>query len=195
MDIQKLASFTHNGAGGNPAGVVIGDALPDAEVMQQVAADVGFSETAFAAPDGDGFRVRYFAPLAEVPFCGHATIALGAALGAAFGEGRYDLTLNDAKISVAAFSEKGVPGATLISPGTSYQALDADTLNAFLALFGLGAGDLDPEIAPALINGGAQHLLLPLKSHAALQEMSYDFDPGAARMKAHGLVTVNLIWL
>ena len=60
--------------------------------------------------------------------------------------------------------------------------------------FGLERSELDPEIAPALINGGAQHLLLPLASHGALQQMSYDFDAGAALMKAHGLVTINLIW-
>jgi len=77
MNVQKLASFTRNGVGGNPAGVVIEDILPPAATMQRIAADVGYSETAFAAPQGDGFRVRYFAPQAEVPFCGHATIALG----------------------------------------------------------------------------------------------------------------------
>ena len=52
--------------------------------MQRIAAEVGYSETAFLAPDGSGvpgrFRVRYFSPLAEVPFCGHATIASGVAL-------------------------------------------------------------------------------------------------------------------
>ena len=52
--------------------------------MQRIAAEVGYSETAFLAPDGSGvagrFRVRYFSPLAEVQFCGHATIASGVAL-------------------------------------------------------------------------------------------------------------------
>ncbi len=194
MDVQKLASFTYKGAGGNPAGVVIGEVLPAPSVMQEIAADVGFSETAFAAPQGDGFRVRYFAPLAEVPFCGHATIALGAALGEAFGEGRYDLILNDAEISVTAFREGDQPGATLVSPATSYGALDDETLGDFLTLFGLGPSDLDAEIAPALVNGGAQHLLLPVNSHEALQQMTYDFEAGTALMTAHGLVTINLIW-
>jgi PhzF family phenazine biosynthesis protein len=46
--------------------------------MQKVAADVGYSESVFAAPVGDAWRVRYFAPEVEVNFCGHATIALGA---------------------------------------------------------------------------------------------------------------------
>ncbi|HWT98723.1 MAG TPA: PhzF family phenazine biosynthesis protein, partial [Terriglobales bacterium] len=86
MDILRIAAFSDGDVGGNPAGVVIGAEMPEAEVMQRVAAEVGFSETAFAAPLAPGgnkaWRVRYFAPESEVPFCGHATIALGAALAA-----------------------------------------------------------------------------------------------------------------
>lgn len=140
--------------------------------MQGIAAEVGFSEAAFAAPKGDGFRVRYFAPEAEVPFCGHATIALGAALGAAFGTKRYDLTLKGTDISVEAFERGGAWGATLVSPGTSYRAVDAATLDAFLDLFGLARGDLDADVAPALVNGGAQHLLMALDRHDLLRDMS-----------------------
>lgn len=194
MKVQKLASFTRDGVGGNPAGVVIGDVLPDVEVMQDVAAEVGFSETAFAAPHDDGFRVRYFAPLAEVPFCGHATIALGSALGEAFGEGEYRLILNEAEISVTAYTEGGVPGATLVSPNTSHAALSDDIVSGALELFGIERTDIDPEIPAALINGGAQHLLLPVKSHDLLRDMRYDFDAGAELMKANDLVTINMIW-
>ena len=80
MDVQRIAAFSDGPSGGNPAGVVLCDALPAAVRMQAIAAEVGFSETVFAAPAGGGWRVRYFAPEIEVPFCGHATIALGAAL-------------------------------------------------------------------------------------------------------------------
>ena len=82
--LLRLAAFTADPRGGNPAGVWIGDALLPPDQMRRIAADVGYSETAFLAPDGSGlpgrFRVRYFSPLAEVPFCGHATIASGVAL-------------------------------------------------------------------------------------------------------------------
>ena len=82
--LLRLAAFTADPAGGNPAGVWIGDELPPAGEMQRIAAEVGYSETAFLAPDASGepgrWRVRYFSPLAEVPFCGHATIASGVAL-------------------------------------------------------------------------------------------------------------------
>ena len=194
MTVQKIASFTSEGAGGNPAGVMIADTLPPADEMQRIAAEVGFSETAFAAPQDDGFRVRYFAPEAEVPFCGHATIALGAALGAAYGAGSYALTLNEAQISVIAYAEDGIWGAKLTSPQTSYEAVPADMLPQFLDLFGWSPRDLDPQIPAALANGGAQHLVLPVARGALLREMVYDFDTGAALMQEHSLVTVNVIW-
>jgi len=49
----------------------------DAATMQAIAHDVGFSETAFVTPatTGELLDVRYFSPVAEVPFCGHAAIA------------------------------------------------------------------------------------------------------------------------
>lgn len=68
--------------------------------MQRIAAEIGCSETVFAAPVETGWRVRYFSPESAVPFCGHATIALGAALAAQQGDGVFTLTLNDAAITV-----------------------------------------------------------------------------------------------
>src|SRR4029077_1484059 len=82
--LLRLAAFTTEPSGGNPAGVWIGTAFPPDDEMQRIAAEGGYSETAFlvpaGGPDAGHFRVRYFSPLAEVPFCGHATIASGVAL-------------------------------------------------------------------------------------------------------------------
>ena len=80
MNILKIAAFSYQGKGGNPAGVVLSDTMPPAEEMLKIAAEVGYSETAFLVKQDAGWRVRYFAPAMEVPFCGHATIASGAAL-------------------------------------------------------------------------------------------------------------------
>ena len=71
MEIHRIAAFAHEGRGGNPAGVVLLDTLAETEEMQLVAAEVGYSETAFAAPETaakDHWRVRYFSPESEVPF-------------------------------------------------------------------------------------------------------------------------------
>ena len=100
MNVLKLAAFSHNGQGGNPAGVAFCDEMPSDEEMLMVAKDVGYSETAFLVKQGNDWRVRYFAPAMEVQFCGHATIALGTVLGERFGEGEYKLVLNQSEISV-----------------------------------------------------------------------------------------------
>ncbi|PLS20903.1 PhzF family phenazine biosynthesis protein [Neptunicoccus cionae] len=194
MQIQRIAAFSLDGAGGNPAGVVVTDALPSADEMQKIAAEVGYSETVFAAPQGGGYRVRYFAPQAEVAFCGHATIALGAALGAAHGAGTYQLALNDADISVEAFQSGTSWAARLSSPPTRQEPA-LDTLKAdVLALFGWTEQDLDSALEIKLVEGGARHLLVPLRNHGLLRDMSYDFDEGAALMQAHSLVTINLVY-
>jgi PhzF family phenazine biosynthesis protein len=97
--VERFVAFSEGAAGGNPAGVAILNTLPGATLMQAIAAEVGYSETVFAAPEGTAWRVRYFAPAAEVDFCGHATIALWAALERRFGAGALALRLNWAAIT------------------------------------------------------------------------------------------------
>lgn len=53
-----------------------------------------------AIPFDDAWCVRYFSPGSEVPFCGHATIALGAALALEHGDGVFPLTLDKVEITV-----------------------------------------------------------------------------------------------
>lgn len=48
--------------------------------MLRIAAEVGFSETAFLIRAAENtYDVRYFSPRIEVSFCGHATVAAGVA--------------------------------------------------------------------------------------------------------------------
>lgn len=196
MEILRIAAFSDGATGGNPAGVVIGDTLPEAGRMQAIAAEVGFSETAFAAPLQPGqqkaWRVRYFAPESEVPFCGHATIALGAALAAKVGNGVFDLTLNAAAITVAGERKGEMFTATLQSPPTRSQPAGEPVIAGALALFGYDAADLDPRLPPAQVHGGADHLFLALRSRELLSAMHYDLSAGRAFMRKHGFVTVTL---
>jgi PhzF family phenazine biosynthesis protein len=194
LDVQRIAAFSDGDAGGNPAGVVLCDALPPAGQMQRVAAEVGFSETAFVAKSDGGWRVRYFSPAAEVPFCGHATLALGAALAWRHGDGRFPLELSRATITVEARRAGALMNATLESPPTRSAPAPQDVVDPALELFGYTRADLDPRFVPANIHGGADHLLLMLNSRAALAAMRYDFDAGRALMQREGWVTVLLGW-
>jgi predicted PhzF superfamily epimerase YddE/YHI9 len=212
--VLRIAAFDDAGQGGNAAGVWIGAALPPAAEMQALAHAVGFSETAFAAREGEAWRVRYFSPESEVPFCGHATIALGAALARQVGDGRFPLRLNAAAITVegrreneggrdtvpgsqaeaGAASQRGRMFAALQSPPTHSRPAPAALVDQALALFGYTRADLDPRIPPALAHGGADHLVLALNSRARLAAMAYALQAGRAFMLDHGLVTVVLAW-
>ncbi|WP_378946289.1 PhzF family phenazine biosynthesis protein [Mesorhizobium sp. ANAO-SY3R2] len=193
-EVLRIAAFSEGGSGGNPAGVMIADALPEAAEMQRIAARVGFSETAFAAPHGDAWRVRYFAPEMEVPFCGHATIALGAALAMRYGDGIFALRLNQAEITVEGWRADGDFEAALQSPPTHSRPAPPELTAEMLALFGYRGEELDAAIPPAIINGGAEHFVLALASRPALARMTYDFEAGRALMRRHGWATILLVY-
>jgi PhzF family phenazine biosynthesis protein len=196
-DVLRLAAFTDDPAGGNPAGVVLADALPDEAAMQAIAADVGYSETAFLAPldeQAGRFRVRYFSPVAEVPFCGHATIAAGVALGQRLGPGRYVLQINDGQVPVDVRADGHRLTATLTSVPTRHRQVPAQALAAALELFGWGPDDLDPSLPPVEAFAGAWHLVLPVRSREVLAGMAYRFDDLRALMEERGLTTVQVVW-
>lgn len=194
MQIHKIAAFTENGNGGNPAGVVLTERLPSSDEMQRIAAKVGYSETVFAAPSGDIWTTRYFSPESEVPFCGHATIALGAVLAVEKGDGRYRLSLGAGEIEVEAQSQNGTVRATLRSLVTKSEPASETLTNAALTLFGYARADLDHSLTVMRMNAGAEHLFLPLTSRAQLAAMQYDLDAGRAFMLQHKLVTITLAY-
>ncbi|MBB3594902.1 PhzF family phenazine biosynthesis protein [Rhizobium sp. BK529] len=192
MNVERYAACTCEGAGGNPAGVVICEALPDAADMQRTAAEVGYSETVFAAPEGDGWRVRYFAPEIEIPFCGHATIALGVALAKHRGSERFDLRINGGAITVEGRAGED-PAAAFESVPASHEDLEAHYLQACMDLFGFSKGHLDESIPPALINAGSPHVLIALRHRATLAAMSYDLERGREVMAHESLATIMLV--
>lgn len=194
MKVQHIAAFSSGQDGGNPAGVVICDELPEPAVMQKVAADVGYSESVFAAPVGDAWRVRYFAPEVEVDFCGHATIALGAALARHEGPGLFTLDINRARVTVEGHLSETDWGASFQSPPTRSGPVAPAVLEEALDLFGLGPAELDPRIPPAVAHGGGDHLVLALKDRETLRAMRYDFDRGQALAGREGYVTFNLVY-
>ncbi|QEU83199.1 PhzF family phenazine biosynthesis protein [Streptomyces subrutilus] len=80
MRIRIVDAFTDRPFHGNPAAVLLFDAaFPPDTWLQQVAAEMNLSETAFAhplPPGGDAdWALRWFTPATEVDMCGHATLA------------------------------------------------------------------------------------------------------------------------
>ena len=194
MNVQQIAAFCDGAVGGSPAGVVVCDVLPDAATMQAVAAKVGYPETAFAAPAGEGWRVRYFAPEVEVDFCGHATIALGAALALRRGNGVFKLQLNKVGITVEGRQSGAIMTAALQSPPTRSRPAPPKLLADALALFSYWTADLDERIPAAVAHAGADHLVLALKTRELLSAMRYDLEAGRKLMLADSIGTFSLVY-
>lgn len=194
MNLLRLAAFSKDGQGGNPAGVVFSDEMPSDQEMLRVAKEVGYSETAFLVKKENGWRVRYFAPAIEVPFCGHATVALGAALGERYGEGQYSLLLNDSEIRVKAERTADGFSATLYSPLTFSEDAPQEYVDAILAGFNFTRDHLAPAFPVRFASAGARHLIFVLKDRRTLTEMKYDFDLVRRLMMAEELITISLLW-
>jgi PhzF family phenazine biosynthesis protein len=195
-DVLRYAAFTDDPRGGNPAGLVLDATGLDDDAMQRIAADVGFSETAFlveVAPET--FDVRYFAPSSEVSFCGHATIASGVALAQRRGEGTFLFRTKAGEVVVLARADAGGRlVATLTSVDPLLANLDGAVLDALLAALGYSPADLDPALPPRVAYAGAWHPVIALDNRARLAELAYDFDELKELMLERGWTTVQLIW-
>jgi PhzF family phenazine biosynthesis protein len=197
VEILRYTAFSTDPAGGNPAGVVLdATGASDAERLA-VAAELGYSETAFLEPLGDNrFTVRYFSPLAEVPFCGHATIASAAAYAERHGPGLLKFQTRSGLVEVStALTPGGATTATLVSVAPHTTALSAEDLSALLAIFGWNADDLDPALPPRVAYAGAEIPVLGAATRQRLAVLDYDLDVLAAFMAERGWVaTVALVW-
>ena len=146
VTVLRYAAFTDTPDGGNPAGVVLdATGMSDAEMLA-VAADVGFSETAFAIPRQDGdYDVRYFSPEVEVAFCGHATIATAVALAERLGPGRRVFHTPAGEIPVD--TDEALT-ATLTSIVPEVHDVPDDLLDNVLRALGWSPEELDPALPP-----------------------------------------------
>jgi PhzF family phenazine biosynthesis protein len=163
--------------------------------MLAIAAEVGFSETAFLLPRSDGLDVRYFSPLAEVPFCGHATIALAVAHAERHGAGTLRLRTPAGEVPVRTeATEDGAWTATLTSVEPATAPLDPADLATLLELLGLSETDLDPALPPRVGYAGAWHPVLALATRERLAVLDYDMTALGRLMADRDWTTVALVW-
>ena len=88
-EVLRLTAFSDDPAGGNPAGVVLDASRPRrrGDARDRGRGGLLGDRLRHRAPTAPTLAVRYFSPLAEVPFCGHATIATGVAWARRHGPG------------------------------------------------------------------------------------------------------------
>lgn len=200
-EVLRYTAFSADPAGGNPAGVVLDASGLDEAGMIRIAAGLGYSETAFLTPPPEGlggapgraFTVRYFSPKAEVPFCGHATVATAVALAERTGPGELVFATPAGTVPVSVTAADGGLRAVLTSVEPYVKEVGPADLAEALAALDWPESDLDPGIPPRIAYAGARHLVLGAATRARLADLAYDFPRLEALMRRLDLTTVQLV--
>lgn len=192
MELYTVDAFTDVPLGGNPAGVALfQDKLPDEAEMRRVAAQVGYSETAFLrriAPDR--FEVRYFTPVEEVALCGHATVGSFSLLlqkGLIEGGRTYiaQTGAGDIRVDIGA----GLVWLDMAVPKELGQLSDADA-SALLSMYGLEEGAFG-TLHPAMVDTGLPDIMMPLANPALLAALKPDMEAISALSKRLNVTGVH----
>jgi PhzF family phenazine biosynthesis protein len=194
VEVLRYAAFTDDPDGGNPAGVVLDASALDEAEMQRIAAEVDFAETAFVTGrQGDARVLRFFSPIAEVPFCGHATIATAVAIAEREGPGRLRFATPVGEIVIDTGDDGFGMRAAFTSVDTDLAHFPEFVLDALLELLGIDRTDLDERYPPRLAFAGNWHPVIVITDPIVFDE--FRFDPGAVRafIDAQGWPTTIIV--
>ena len=192
MRFYIVDAFTDSPFGGNPAGVVLldrGTDFPSDEQMRLVAAELRYSETAFARQDGaTAFTTRYFTPTGEIDLCGHATIAT-------FGTMHHEGIVPDGTIchnhTLAGTLEVSVGDTVLMQmaqPVVSDVHVDVERLHRIMA----GDAALQwPEWPVEIVSTGLPDIMMPVVNPDALHHLKPDMDALSALSNELGVTGVH----
>ncbi|MGN6332152.1 MAG: PhzF family phenazine biosynthesis protein [Motilibacteraceae bacterium] len=171
LPIEVVDVFTDRAlSGGNPLGVVLlGDAAPyPTELLQAVAAELGFSESTFVTAVGPGasYAVRIFTPVAELPFAGHPSVGTAWVLARRgllpVGEVVQRCGAGEVQLLVEAVAE-GAPGRVRLT-GAATSVGEPLDVGPLLAAVGLGPDDAAGEARAA--GTGLDWAFLPVRPDA-----------------------------
>lgn len=167
MKVYVMDSFSDRIFGGNQAGVVLADKALEPAVMQQVAAELKHSETAFVWQTEEGNRLRYFTPAGEVDLCGHATVAVFALLRRL---GRIEDGTHKALTRAGAL-EIEVSGETVwmdMAPPKTLGILPEESWEELYGAYGLTLEDRPADLPPEIVSTGLADIMMPVRDRETL---------------------------
>ena len=194
MRLYIVDVFTTQRFGGNTAGVVLlnpGEPFPDDAFMQQLAAELRYSETVFvySTPAGE-YTLRYFTPTEEVDLCGHATVG-------AFWVLREAGALGAQKTAV--YTKAGVIGVLVSDVGVMVEMCESEETAVLsgkesaeiYAAIGLDS-PAQPHLPCAVVCTGLADLIVPVASVAALRCAAPDLSQIRALSAQYGVVGMHV---
>lgn len=173
LKIFQVDAFASAVFEGNPAAVVPLEEWLDDALLQAIAMENNLSETAFFVAQGEGFRLRWFTPNAEVDLCGHATMAAAQVLFEHLGWGQPEIR----------FASNS--GPLVVRRDGDWLAMDFPAVRSEAVAV---PADLQASLGvlPETVLAGTDYLVV-LDSAAAVQALKPDFVR-LARLDRRGVI-------
>lgn len=196
-------AFSSEPGGGNPAGVVVDAVNIETEKMQEIAKQLGYSETAFVLPGSSNFNyeVRFFTPVKEVDLCGHATIATFYTLvRKGIIEGPFEGTVIIKQKTVAGILpvelefRMGTIANILMtqsSPKYGYEIANIDYIANIMGITSSEIGIDNMDLLPQLVSTGLFDIMLPVKNRNILDRINPEMENLAEYSKSLGVTGIH----
>lgn len=197
--VYHIDAFTKNPFEGNPAGVVPDASHLTVTQMQQIANELNLPESAFLLPPTipkADFRVRYFTPQEEINFCGHATVGSAWLLATEYGWAeKADRIIFETNVGLIPVewnkNENKITMVTMTQVSPKVKEIELDHLE-IANLVGISPDQLDSRFPIKLANTGNWHLIVPVKTHQAIDSATPRWDQLAWLNKKHSISTTHL---
>ena len=186
--VYRMSAFGATEKGGNPAGVVFDADSLTVERMKEIAAEVGYSETAFVMKsDVADFRVRFFTPTEEVDLCGHATIAT------------FNLMRDEGLIEPGQYTQETKAGILKLKIYEDSVYME-QTLPEFYEVipkedvsdcFSIGDGEYLGDSDVQIVSTGLKDIMLPVCDLDTLLNLKPDFESITGISKKYGVVGIH----
>ncbi|WIM40227.1 PhzF family phenazine biosynthesis protein [Paenibacillus sp. PK4536] len=197
--VYHVDAFTDQPFTGNTAGVVLDAEHLSSLEMQQIARELNLSESVFLLPSDQAdidYKVRYFTPTEEIPFCGHATIGLTWLLATELGLSQQQdgvvLGTQAGAIPVVWHQQDGKiqrVEMTQVTPQIQPFTIDLTTLSAMI---GVPVDAIDPAYPIQLAHTGNWHLLIPVHTQQAIDQANPDLIALSQHNRQHQIATTHL---
>lgn len=193
MKFFIVDAFSKVPFGGNTAGVVLideGGDFPSDSSMQQLAAELRYSETAFALRHGEQeFTVRYFTPKGEVDLCGHATIATFGAMCTQGIVPSGTMCLNHTRAGDLKVRAASMVMMEMARPRVMEAVVDIDRLHEVMRLDGSAANN--SSLPAQVVSTGLPDIMMPVASVDELNALAPSMDDLAQLSHEMGVTGVH----
>lgn len=193
ITVHSIHAFSHNGQGGNPAGLVLHSEHLDRKTKQQIARIVGYSETAFIEKSNTAdFKISFFTPKEEVDLCGHATIGSFSYMLSKnlLTFGKYSIETKNDILQIQINENSTV---SLFQPLPQF--FDILPLDEVADSLDITPDQLMKELPIQIVSTGLRDILIPIKNRDILSTITPDFSKITRISEKYNVIGYHLFTL